>query len=237
MVSSAVLNAQTAKEIVEKANELMRAKSSYSEFTMEVIKPDWSRKYGMKVWALEPDYALIYVTEPARDKGNVTLKREKEVWNWLPSINRVIKIPPSMMLQSWMGSDFTHDDLVRESSIVDDYTHELVGEEVYEEYDCYKIQLTPRPEAGIVWGKIIAWISKDEYLQLKSEFYDEDGFLVKTMLGSNVKEMGGRLIPTHIEMIPVDKPNQKTVMDYQKIDFNIDTRESFYSLQNMKRVR
>ncbi len=231
------LQAQTAKEVVAKADELMRSKSSYAEFTMEVIKPDWSRKYTMKMWALEPDYALVYVLQPARDKGNVTLKRKNEVWNWVPSINRVIKIPPSMMLQSWMGSDFTNDDLVRQSSIVVDYIHEFAGEDVYEGFDCHKIQLMPKPEAGVVWGKIIMWISKKEYLQLKSEFYDEDGFLVKSMVGSDVGKMDGRLITKHLEMIPVDKPGQKTVMDYLKIDFDIKTNDSFFSQQNMKRVR
>jgi outer membrane lipoprotein-sorting protein len=103
---------QDATEIVKKADELMRANSSYSEIMMIIVKPDWSREMGMKVWALEPDYSMIYITEPARDKGTVTLKRKTEVWNWLPSAQKVIKIPPSMMLQSWMGSDFTNDDLV-----------------------------------------------------------------------------------------------------------------------------
>ena len=141
---------QDAKEIVKKADELMRSKSSYSELTMKIIKPDWSREMGMKVWALEPDYALIYITSPARDKGTVTLKRKNEVWNWLPSAQKVIKIPPSMMLQSWMGSDFTNDDLVRQSSIVEDYNHKLVGEENINGYNCYKIEMIPKPEAGVV---------------------------------------------------------------------------------------
>lgn len=229
--------AETAKEAVAKAEKLMRSNSSYAEFTMEVIKPDWSRKYTMKVWSLEPDYALVYVLQPARDKGNVTLKRKKEVWNWVPSINRVIKIPPSMMLQSWMGSDFTNDDLVRQSSIVVDYTHEFIGEEVYEGYECHKIQLTPKPEAGVVWGKIVMWISKKEYLQLKTEFYDEDGFLIKSMLGSNIGKMDGRLITKHMEMIPVDKPGQKTVMEYLDIEFDVNINDSFFSQQNMKRIR
>ena len=229
--------AQDATEIVNKADQLMRASSSYSEITMEIIKPDWSRKMGMKVWALEPDYSLIYVTEPARDKGSVTLKRKNEVWNWLPSAQKVIKIPPSMMLQSWMGSDFTNDDLVRESSVIKDYTHKLLGEEKLNGMNCYKIQLTPKPEAGVVWGKIITWIEKETYLQPIIEYYDEDGFLVKKFIGTNLQKMDGRNILTHWEMIPEDKPGNKTVMDYYKIQFNIKTNESFYSEQNMKRVR
>lgn len=229
--------AQDATEIVKKADQLMRATSSYSEISMEIIKPDWSRKMSMKVWALEPDYSLIYITEPARDKGTVTLKRKNEVWNWLPSAQKVIKIPPSMMLQSWMGSDFTNDDLVRESSVIKDYTHKLIGEEKFNGMNCYKIQLIPKPEAGVVWGKIITWIEKETYLQPRVEYYDEDGFLVKKFMGSDLKKMDGRNIFTHWEMIPEDKPGNKTVMDYYKIQFNIKTEESFYSEQNMKRVR
>jgi outer membrane lipoprotein-sorting protein len=229
--------AQDATEIVTKADQLMRAKSSYSEITMKVVKPDWSREMSMKVWALEPEYAIIYITEPARDKGTVTLKRKTEVWNWLPSAQKVIKIPPSMMLQSWMGSDFTNDDLVRESSVIKDYTHKLLGEEKMAGLDCYKIQLNPKPDAGVVWGKLITWIAKDSYLEPKVEYYDEDGFLVKSFVGSNAQVMDGRKIFTHWEMIPDDKPGNKTIMDYTKMQFNIKIDESFFSEQNMKRVR
>lgn len=228
---------QDATAIVKRADELMRAESSYSEITMTIIKPDWSREMSMKIWSLEPDYAIIYITEPARDKGTVTLKRKNEVWNWLPSAQKVIKIPPSMMLQSWMGSDFTNDDLVRESSVIKDYTHQLMGEEKISNMDCYKIKLTPKPEAGVVWGKIITWIAKNSYLQPRSEYYDEDGFLVKIFTGSNLQKMDSRNIFTHWEMIPEDKPGNKTIMDYSTIRFNIKTEESFYSERNMKRVR
>ncbi len=228
---------QDAKEIVQKADELMRANSSYSELKMQIVKPDWSRTMGMKAWALEPDYTLIYITEPARDKGSVTLKRKNEVWNWLPSAQKVIKIPPSMMLQSWMGSDFTNDDLVRQSSIVEDYNHSLLGEEKLNNYDCYKIEMIPKPEAGVVWGKVISWIVKEKYLQLKTDYYDEDGTLVKSFNGSNEVKMDDRIIFSHWEMVPYDKPGNKTILDYEKIDFNINIDESFFSEQNMKRVR
>ena len=231
------LFAESAKEIVRKSNELIRANSSYSELKMKIEKPDWSRELEMKVWSLEPEYSLILMTKPAKDKGAVFLKREKEVWNWVPTISKVIKIPPSMMLQSWMGSDFNNDDLVRQSSIVEDYEHEIVAEEKFEGYDCYKIQLNPKPEAGVVWGKILTWITKEGYIQLRSDYYDEDEFLIKSMIGTNIRKMGGRTIPTHWEMIPLDKPDQKTVMDYINIEFNIKTKPSFYSQKNMKRVR
>ncbi len=231
------LNAQDAKEIIRAADELIKSKSSYAEFSMTIVKTDWSRTIGMKSWALEPDYALLYVTEPARDKGTVTLKRKKEVWNWIPSVQKVIKIPPSMMLQSWMGSDFNNDDLVKESSVIDDYDHTVFAEENYNGYDCYKIESIPKPEAGVVWGKLYSWITKKELMQLKVEFYDEDGFLVKSFIGSDIEPLGGRTFPTHWEMIPEDRPGEKTTFDYDKIEFNINVQEKFFSERNMKRVR
>jgi outer membrane lipoprotein-sorting protein len=191
----------------------------------------------MKTWALEPDYAIVLITAPAKEKGTVTLKRETEIWQWLPSINRVIKIPPSMMMQSWMGSDFTNDDLVRESSVVNDYTHKILGEDTLSGYDCYKIELSPKPQATVVWGKIIVWITKKNYLQLRTDYYDEDGTRMRKMIGGDVKELGGRIIPTHWEMIPLDEEGHKTIMDYLEIKFNIDTDPSFFSQQNMKRIR
>ncbi len=228
---------QDAKEIIKKSDELIKSKSSYAEVSMTIVKTDWSRTFGMKMWALEPDYAIIYITEPARDKGTVTLKRKKEVWNWIPAAQKVIKIPPSMMLQSWMGSDFTNDDLVKESSLINDYTHTIVGEENFNGYDCYKIESIPKPDAGVVWGRLLTWIAKKEYFQLKVEFYDEDDFIVKSYLGSDIKEMGGRTIPAHWEMVPVDRPGEKTIFDYHDIEFNYNVKESFFSEQNMKRVR
>jgi len=229
--------AEMPREIVRKANDMWRGKSSISEVTMTVTKPTWSRKISMKSWMLEPDYALILITGPAKDKGIVTLKRKNELWNWIPAIQRVIKIPPSMMQQPWMGSDFTNDDLVRESSVVDDYIQSLLGEEKINGYECYKIKLTPKPEAGVVWGKVIMWISKKGYMELKTEYYDEESKLVKTLFGTEIKNFGGRLLPAHWEMIPVNKPLQKTVLNYHYIKFNVKLKPAFFSFQNMKRVR
>ncbi|MCD6374404.1 MAG: outer membrane lipoprotein-sorting protein [Caldisericaceae bacterium] len=237
VIASNLLADEKAREIVKKANDKFRGKSSYSEARLTVIKPNWTRSLTMKIWALEPDYALILITKPACDKGTVTLKRKREVWNWIPTIRRLIKIPPSMMMQSWMGSDFTNDDLVRESSMVDDYFHKIIGQENINGYDCFVIESDPKPDAGVVWGKIISWISKKDFLFLKSEYYDEDVQLVKTMFASKIKKMDDRVIPTHLELVPANKPGQKTILEYIKIDFNININPSFFSQQNMKRVR
>ena len=237
LVFALPVRAQSARDIVRKANELMRGASTYSEMSMTITKPEWSRTIAMKVWALEPDYSLVYVTEPARDKGSVTLKRKLEVWNWLPSVQRTIKIPPSMMLQSWMGSDFTNDDLVRQSSIVDDYTHELGGEETIAGRRCWKITLVPKPDAGVVWGKLVMWIARADYIELRTDFFDEDNALVKSFTGSAIKTFDGRALASHWEMVPVLEPGKKTVIEYKDIRFNVKLEQSFFSEQNMKRVR
>jgi outer membrane lipoprotein-sorting protein len=227
----------TADEIIKKAEEKIRGNSSYAEFTIQIIRPNWTREMQAKVWSLGTKYSLILITAPAKEKGTVFLKRDKEIWNWVPSISRTIKLPPSMMSQSWMGSDFTNDDLVKESSMEKDYTHKLVGDSVVDGRDCYKIELTPKPDAAVVWGKIITFIDKKDFLQLRTEFYDEDGYLVNIMTGKDIKMLGGKLLPSKMEMIPVDKPGNKTVLIYQKLEFDIQISEDFFSVNNMKRVK
>ena len=232
------VSAQDATEIVKKADERARGiTSSQGQMKMTIVRPTWQREISIKSWSKGTDYSLMLITAPARDKGAAFLKRDKEIWNWQPSIDRAIKLPPSMMMQSWMGSDFTNDDLVRESSIVKDYDHRLLDTEMVNDYEAYKIELIPKPDAPVVWGKIISWISRDDYLQLKTEFYDEDGYLVNTMLGLEVKELGGRLLPSRLEMIPADEEGKKTVVEQLDITFDQPIKESFFSIQNMKRVR
>lgn len=237
LASGLKVQAQDASEIVRRADEKMRGESSQAEITMEIIRPTWKRSISMKAWSLGMDYSLILVTAPARDEGTAYLKRGNEIWNWLPDINRTIKMPPSMMSQSWMGSDFSNNDLVEESSIVTDYNHSLAGDSTISGYAAYKIEMFPKPQAPVVWGKVVSFITKDDYLQLRTEFYDEDMELIKIMEGSEIEEMGGRIIPTRMEMIPVNKEGQKTVLLYEDIDFNIDVTERFFSIQNMKRVQ
>lgn len=227
----------TARGIIKQADERMRGNSSYAELTMEIIRPEWKRTMSMKSWAKGTDYALVYIVSPVKDKGTVSLKIGNEMWNWLPTIERSIKVSPSMMMQSWMGSDFTNDDLIRQSSIVQDYNHTLLGDEKFQNSHCYKVELIPKPDAPVVWGKIVTWIAKENYNQLKAEYYDEDGSLINTMTGYDLKTLDGRLLPTRWEMVPAGKPGNKTVMTYNKIDFNVGLDDSFFSKQNMNRVR
>ncbi|WP_321375129.1 outer membrane lipoprotein-sorting protein [uncultured Draconibacterium sp.] len=229
--------AQDMTAIIKQADEKFRGESSRGEMTMIIERPGWSRTVSMKNWTLGNDYSLIYITAPAKEKGQVFLKRDKEMWNWVPNIERMIKIPPSMMMQSWMGSDFTNDDLVKESQMAKDYSNKLLGEEEVDGYSCYKIELIPHEDAPVVWGKVIMWVSKEELHWLKAEFYDEDGFLVNTEILTDVKMMDDREMPTRLEMIPADEEGNKTVMIFDKIEFDVDLKESFFSQQNMKRIR
>ena len=227
----------TAKEIVDKADKKNRGESSRGIMSMTIVRPNWERTIEMKNWSKGTDLFMIYITQPAKEKGQVFLKVGKEMWNYVPTISRMIKIPPSMMMQSWMGSDFTNDDLVKQSSIVVDYDHKLLEEEEVRGQLCYKIELIPHPEAAVVWGKIISWITKDGFNLWKNEYYDEDGYLVNIENGYNIKKMGDRIIPTRFEMIPADEEGRKTIMEIKESEFNIDIKDSFFSKQNMKKVR
>lgn len=229
--------AESAGEIIRKADLQMRGESSYTETTMQIIRPDWTRTMSMKGWSKGADYSLILVTAPARDKGSSSLKRNNEMWNWIPSIERVIKIAPSMLGQSWMGSDFTNDDLINQSSIVVDYTHILLREEKFDNTDCWVIESTPKENAPVVWGKQLLWISKDKYHMRKVAYFDEFDDLINTMSTTDVKEIGGRSIPTRMEMQPGDKPKQKTVLTYHHAEFDFDIPDSFFSQSNMKGLR
>lgn len=231
------LKAQTAAEIVEQMQQRMQGESSYSEMKMTIERPRYTREVSMKTWALGEEYSLILITEPARDAGTTYLKRENEIWNYVPNIDRTIKMPPSMMSQSWMGSDFTNDDLVRESSAVDDYDHSILREETYQDRKAWVMELIPKPEAPVVWGKVLIWVDKQEYIQLRIENYDQNGEVASRMEFSEIKELGGRTIPSKMTMIPADKPEQRTILEYQELDFNIDIDTGFFTQQNMRRVR
>jgi len=226
-----------AQDIVKKADDNMRGKTSQANITIKIIRPTWNREMNMKAWSKGDDYSMILIKSPAKEKGIVFLKRVKEVWNWIPSIERNIKLPPSMMSQSWMGTDFTNDDLVKEASSVVDYTHQHLGKETMAGKACYKIEMIPKPTAAIVWEKVIVWIDVEDFLQLKAEFYDEDGALVNIMNSGDVKEIGGRKITSKIEMIPVDKEGNSTWIIYNDILFDEEIKDDFFTTRNMKQLK
>ena len=238
LTGSILMNAQNAKEIVKKADEKMEGeKSGYTEMKMTIQRPTWKRTIEFKSWTEGRQHALTYITAPAKEKGQAFLKMGNEMWSWNPTISRMIKLPSSMMSQGWMGSDYTNDDILKESSVVVDYTHKIIGSEEVDGFECYKIEMIPLEEAAVVWGKVLMWISKEEYLQMKTEYYDEDNYLVRTELAYSVQLMDGRKIPTRFEIIPADKPEQKTIIEMTIVKLNKPIEPGFFTQQNMKRIR
>ncbi|MFH1000912.1 MAG: outer membrane lipoprotein-sorting protein [Bacteroidota bacterium] len=237
-IGSQAQTSDQAKELVRKAQNITLGTNSSSTMTMQIIRPEWTRSVSMESWSIGTDYYLIYITAPARDKGQVFLKREKNMWNWMPGIGRMIKIPPSMMMSSWMGSDFNNDELMKESSLIVDYTHKVVGEESIDGYECYKIELVPLPNAAVVWSKVFLWISKKYDFGIKSEFFGKNDELVNLQYSSEMKTMDGRFLPTKMVIEPVQKPGHQTVLIIEKIKFNDpDVNESLFSQQMMKQIR
>jgi len=229
--------AQDAAEILDRMEQVMRGDSGYSEMTMKIVRPRYEREISMRSWHLGTDYSLILITAPARDEGIAYLMRENDIWNYDPRIDRTTRLPSSMMAQSWMGSDFTNDDLVRDTDIIRDYEHKILRTEEVNGRESYVIEMIPKPGTPIVWGKVLVWVSKDDYLQLRAENYDQRFELVNTMTLDEIKELGGRTIPSRITVTPADKQNEQTVLNYRAMEFDIDIDENFFSRANMQRVR
>ena len=232
-----VVSAQNATEIVRKSELNIKGAQSTASLEIRTVRPSWERNMSVKTWSKGLDQNIILITSPARDKGTVFLKRDKEIWNYVPTIERSVKLPPSMMMQSWMGTDFSNDDLVNESSTLNDYTHKIINEIEVEGLVCWVVEFTPLREAPVVWGKIINYISKEGFLQMKGEFYDEDGYLINTMQGFDIEELNGRTLPTRIRMTPAEEPGHFTEMVYKELNFDASLTDSFFSIQNMKRLR
>jgi outer membrane lipoprotein-sorting protein len=220
-------------EIIEKIDELYRSKYSYSELEMTIITPHWTRTLTMNVWTEEMDKTFIRITSPKKEEGVATLRIETEMWNYLPKTNKVIKIPPSMMMSSWMGSDFTNDDLVKESSMKDDYTYEFTEVENAQP-DIYYIKLIPREDIAVVWGKIIIAVRKDDYLPVWEKYYDEKGELMRLLNFSDIKRFGDRQLPSVMEMVPQNKKGHKTIIRYIKADFDSKVDKNIFSLRNLR---
>ncbi len=230
-------SSQDTAQILRNMEDVMRGNSSYAEMTMTIVRPRFEREISLRSWAYGNDFSLILITAPARDEGTVFLMRENDIWNYDPRIDRTTRLPSSMMSQSWMGSDFTNDDLIRDSDILDDYEHRLVRTEEIDGREAYVIELIPKPDTPIVWGKVKMWVSKGDYLQLRVENYDQRNELANTMVLDQIMEMGGRTIPTRFTVEPVGRSNEKTVLVYRNLEFDIDIDQSFFTRANMQRVR
>ncbi|MBN1620129.1 outer membrane lipoprotein-sorting protein [candidate division WOR-3 bacterium] len=224
----------TADEIIQNFDELYRSESSIGRIEMKIVTPEWQRTLVFDLWTLGMDKTFIRILSPEREKNYATLRIGNEMWNYLPPTNRVMKIPPSMMLSSWMGSDFTNDDLVRESSLIEDYSCSIVEIQDSAEGEIY-IELLPNENSAVVWGKIITAVRESDFLPLWQKFYDEDGSLKRLIRFSDIKKFGSREIPSTMELIPSDKPQNKTVMRFIDMEFDIPIDEDIFSLRNLQR--
>lgn len=232
---SSVAEELTGREILDRVEALLWGKTSQGRSEMTIATPKWKRTLEMRVWMERPERTFVRILSPAKEAGIGSLRIKSEMWNYLPSVERVIKIPPSMMLQPWMGSDFTNDDLVKESSVINDYTQTILGVEKKEGDDVYKIEAIPKPEAAVVWGKLIYFVRKRDLIPLKEEFYDERGEIVKVMTFSDVKPMGGRLLPTRWEMRSVKKEGNVTTVVLKEIAFDRPIDPEIFTLKNLQR--
>ena len=227
-----------ATALIARSESLMRSSSAFSEMTMEIITPDWRRSLSMRSWDdREGKRSFIHILSPARDKDTTFLRIDYQLWMYLPRAERVVKIPPSMMLQSWMGSDYNNDDLVRESSVVDDYTHQFLGYEEIEGRRCYLVRLTPKPDVPVTWGGIEAALSVEPFVPVRFRYYNRRDELRKTMILSELQEMDGRLIPTIWTMRTEGKEGHATVITVDNIDFDIELDDGIFTQRYLKNPR
>ena len=222
-----------ARDVVDRAEKALWGTTLQARLTMTVKTPRWQRALELQAWIDRPRRSFIRILGPAKEAGIASLRIGAEMWNYLPTVERTIKIPPSMMMQPWMGSDFTNDDLVKESSLVDDYTHRLIGSDTVGGTPSYVVESTPRPDAPVVWARIVFRIRKADFLPVREEFYDERGALVRVMSFSDVRSLGGRTIPTRWEMRPVGKPENVTTVVMTSATYDAPIPTDIFSQRNL----
>jgi len=197
---------------------------------MTIRTGHWERQLKMESWSLGRERFLVRILAPAKEKGVATLKVEREVWNYLPKVDRVIRIPPSMMGGAWMGSHITNDDLVKANHIDEDYNFALLDEDQQR----WVIEGIPKPDAAVIWGKIVYQLQKEPLVPIEIEYFDEEGLLVRRIVFDDVQTVSGRTIPLRMQVLPVEKPEEKTIMHYRKVKFDVDLQESYFSLGRLK---
>lgn len=230
-----VVAQESAREIVDRVDRLLRGNSSRGTVRMDIVTEHWSRSMEMRIWSLGTEYALIRVTAPQKDAGTATLKAGNDIWNYLPRVDRTIKLPPSLMSASWMGSHFTNDDLVKESRIIDDYDIEIAFEGVRDGVEVWEFELTPKPEAAVVWGRIVEQVRKRDLMPLWARYYDDRGVLARSLRFEEFRTLGGRLVPARMVVEPTDKPGESTVITYADLEFDVPIDASFFSLRRLQR--
>lgn len=223
-----------AKEIVDRRDNLMRGKSSVGIYEMYVESPRWKRTVKFKAWSLGTDKSFIRIDYPQKDKGSTFLRIETDMWQYVPRIEKTIKIPPSMMLQSWMGSDFTNDDLAKESSIINDYSHRLLSDE-----KVYMIESTAKADAAVVWGKIIQTIDKENFIPIEDHFFDEDGELIRKISYSDARIIGHNYYPMvwKVESLSPDKLGHLTTISIKEIELDLTIADDVFTMRALKKYQ
>ena len=224
------------KELIQKAMDHWRGLSSYSEMTMTIHRPDWERSMSMRSWTKGEKTTLVRVTAPKKDAGNGTLTKDNNMWTFAPKVNRIIKVPSSMMSQSWMGSDFSNKDISKSTDIIDQYDHRLLETREQDGHTIYVIESIPHEEAAVVWGKEIVAI-RDDYVLIEQQFWDQDDILVKTMKALEIREIGGRTVASIIRMGKVAEPDEWTEMSVQDIKFDVVNDDNLFTLSNLRNPR
>ncbi|HSQ29656.1 MAG TPA: outer membrane lipoprotein-sorting protein [Gemmatimonadaceae bacterium] len=224
-----------APDIVDRAETAIWGKTLQAHLTMSVATPRWTRTLELTAWIERPRRSFIRILAPPKEAGIGSLRIGAEMWNYLPTVERTIKIPPSMMLQPWMGSDFTNDDLVKESSLLNDYTHRTTGTDTAAGAPVYVVQSTPKPDAAVVWGKIVTHVRRADFLPVREEYYDERGTLVRVMTFSDIKMLGGRLVPTRWEMRPTAKPGNVTTVVMSRATFDAPISSDIFTQRNLEK--
>ena len=225
----------TAKEIVRRSDDLGRRLESYARFSMHIERPDWSRTLVMEGWTQGASNMFMRVLKPRKEKDVTFLKKGREAWQFVPSVDRTIKIPPSMMLQSWMGSDFTNDDVVRADSLVVDYTHTITGEPDEDGTAYWIIEAIPLPEAPVVWGRVVLKIRKADFVADRADYYDEDGKKVKYYQTFDIKTIDQLAVATRFTMYDLSNPGYNTTLTYDELTFSPDLEPSTFTVRNLKR--
>jgi outer membrane lipoprotein-sorting protein len=228
--------AEDPAAIVQNAVDYYRDSSSYGDVTMTIRRRQWERTMRVEVWTRGKDDSLLRINEPAKDRGTSTLRRGDELWTYSPKVSRLVKLPPSMMEQSWMGSDFSNNDLSKTESLVRDYRHRHLGTESSEGHLIHMIEAVPLPGAPVVWGKQVLKI-RDDHIVTGQAFFDERGKLVKEMAVTGIQTMGGKLFPQTWKMSKADKPEEYTTLFYHTVAFGRALREAFFSPSNLSNPR
>jgi outer membrane lipoprotein-sorting protein len=227
----------TAEQILARAEQKLVSSTMVADMEITIQRPKWTKSMSLKTWAKGTEYAMAYVKGPEKDKGTVYLKAKDEVYNYLPKIKKTIKLPAALLSQNWMGTDMSTDDLVKLTQITKDYDAKLGSSKTVSGRDCYTIVLTPKATADVLWGQLIICIDKKDYIQLKTQFYDEDMELVNTATGSDIKSMGGKMMASKMVMQPAGKSGQKTTVVYTSMTFNSTISQSFFTKSNMSAVK